>query len=151
ATAEALVALGRELSASLDRRQALVRIPEMAATAAGCDFAVLSTWDRESATVRILGAHGFSAETTQQLLRLPINTARAAFSAALARDGYIEVTHPQQLSELPAGLMEQWQISSLLARVFGPVDRQLGGLTVGYRQRTGPFSDAQKRLIDGIC
>ncbi len=150
-TAEALVALGRELSATLDRRTVLARIPEMAAAAAGCDFAVLSLWDSESCQARILGACGFSPEATQELLALPLDTAESPFTDAVMQAGYLEIESPQSLPGLPSGLMEHFQVSSLLCCVFGPVEQRVGSLTVGYRGRTVPFSAAQKRLIDGIA
>lgn len=151
ATAEAVVALGRELSATLDRQRVLSRIPEMAATAAGCDFALLSLWDRDTARIQILGTSGFSPESVQQLLNLPLNPAPSGFTDATLRDGYFEVESPQSLPGLAPDLMQHFQASSLLCFIFGPVEQRLGALTVGYRQRTGPFSAAQKRLVNGIA
>jgi len=150
-TAEAVVALGRELSATLDRQQVLSRIPEMAATAAGCDFALLSLWDSDTARVHILGTYGFSPELVQQLSDLSLNTAPSPFTDATVRDGYFEVESPQSLLELAPDLMKHFQASSLLCFLFGPVEQRLGALTVGYRQRTGPFSAAQKRLVNGVA
>ncbi|MFI5394499.1 MAG: GAF domain-containing protein [Candidatus Binatia bacterium] len=151
ATAEALVTLGRDLSARLDRRQALDRIPEMAATAAGVDFAALAFWDRDAQKVRILGAHGFLPGETEQVLQLSLDTQRSALADAALSDGHFEIQQQQPLLLTSPELMKTFRVSSLFCSIFGPVDRRMAILAVGYRNRTGPFSTAQKRLIDGIA
>jgi len=150
ATAEALVAFGRELSASVDRHQAVTRIPEIAATAAGCDFAVLALWDGQTHQARILGVHGFAADATEQLLQLSMDTSESPFARLALDQGYIEIDSPEPLRAWHPGLMQAFPCSSLLCCVFGPVEERMGSLTVGYRTRTGPFSTAQKRLVSGI-
>jgi signal transduction histidine kinase len=149
--AEALVSLGRELSATLDRREVLARLPQMAAEAAGGDFALLSFWDRAAKNIHVVGAYGFSAEATDALLHLTLDAPEPAFTEEFMRQRSFEVQSPQPLPNLPAGLMEQWGVSSILSVYIGPVDERIGSLTVGYRQRTGPFSAAQRRLLSGIA
>lgn len=151
AAAEALVTLGRDLSARLDHRQVVDRIPQMAATAAAADFAVLTSWDRDAHEARIIGVHGFPPDQTEQLLQLSLDTQRSALADAVWHDGHFEIQQPQPLLLASPDLMKTFRVSSLFCSIFGPVDRRMGSLTVGYRNRTGPFSAAQKRLIDGIA
>ena len=151
ATAEALVAVGHELSATLDRRQVLARLPQMAATAAACDFAILAIWDPRAQRVRILGAHGFSPPETESLLNLSLHTTSATFTDVFSAAGLLEIPTPQALPQLSPTLMEEWGVTSLLSVRFGTTEIQEGSLTIGYRQRTGPFSAAQQRLVSGIA
>jgi signal transduction histidine kinase/transcriptional regulator with GAF, ATPase, and Fis domain len=150
ATAEALVALGRELSATLDQQQVLARIPEIAAKASGCDFAALGFWDRQKETARIVGAYGFPPDLSAELLQLSVHAPVSPLFDELLRQGHFEMPSMQPIAGLPFGLIQHFEVSSLLCALFGPIEHRIGSLTVGYRTRTGAFTAAQKQLLNGI-
>ena len=151
ATAEALLAFGRELSATLDRRQVLARIPEMATEATQCDFALLGLSDPATHRARMLAAHGFAKDAEQELLHLSLDTRNSPFAADALRKGYLEIEQPQPLFAVAPDLMQHFGIGSLFCALFGPVEHRVGSLAVGYWHRTGPFSAAQRQLVTGLA
>ena len=150
-TARTLVALAGELSATLDRDRVLSRIPQMAAEAAGCDFALLGLWARDTGKVRVAGVHGFSPDEARELLETALDVTAVPMTEARLHDGLLEVPSPQALPDLPAAFMARWGIGSVLSVSLGPVEERVGSLTIGHRKRSGPFSAAQRQLLEGIA
>ncbi len=151
ATAEALLAFGQELSATLNHRQVLARIPEMATEATQCDFAFLGFWDPATHRARLLAAHGFATDAEQELLQLSLDTRNSPVAADVLRAGYIEIEQPQPLFTAAPDLMQHFGIGSLFCSLFGPLEQRVGSLAVGYWQRTGPFSTTQRQLVTGLA
>src|SRR5262249_25180290 len=71
--------------------------------------------------------------------------------AALRPDALLELTDPDRQTLMPAAGLRHMETASLLAAPITRGTDIVAVLNSGYRERTGPFSEKQRRIARGIA
>jgi signal transduction histidine kinase len=147
----ALLEVSQEVNARLDRPDLLQRVTRLAVEAVGCDWCTLCVWDEGRRAFRLAANTGWPAHLWAEVDQLEF--ARDQFPIGReARPGeVIELADSAAQDLVPREVLQRWHISSLLAVPMARAGDIIGSVNIGYRERTGPFSDAQRRVVRGIA
>jgi PAS domain S-box-containing protein len=149
--AAALLRVTQTINADLGRADMLEEVTRLAVEVLHCDWGSLYVWDERREAFRLRANAGARPEMRAEVEQIDF-TADSFPIVREARVGQV-LELPDYASQglIPPGLMQRWEIASLLAAPIARGDQVVGSLTVGYRTRTGPFSAKQHRIALGIA
>ncbi len=150
--AGALLRLGQQLAAGLERSDLLDGVAAFAAAELPCDQTSIFTWEVAEEAFRLRASTGLRPEVLEELDALQFTRdSLPIVRAALVPGAMVEIERPEGQLLVPPTLMERWDITSLLV---APIERGagvVGVLVAEHRHRTGPFSVRERRLARGMA
>lgn len=152
--AEIAAALGhvsQVLSRSLGAHDVRAQVTQLARAMLGCDFTTLFLCSGVGGSYQHASTAGGREDVVADLAGLELTPVLLPVLAELRPDTLIEITSPGAHPLVSAALLRRLRTSSVLAAPVALGDRVTGLLAAGYHERTGPFSDRQRRLALGIA
>src|SRR5262249_9449057 len=139
------------LATNLHRPGMLERVNAVAVQAIGCDWSSTFLWDAERRITRMVACAGVRSEVRTELTQLDFSPGRYPAIRAVRPGELLEITDARAQSYLPEALVRRLETSSgLYVPILGGGEI-VGTQVHGYRTRTGPFSERQRRLARGIA
>lgn len=131
----------------LEEVEVLQQIARSAREALDCDWSLVALLDGAGEGFHIAALEGWPPETADEMKLLHLRRGSLALIAEVFDHETVEI--PEPYGNL--ALYQRWNVSSLRIVPMLRAGRVVGALGVGYRQRTGPFSDRQRRISDGVA
>jgi len=142
----ALFRVSRALRESLEEHAVVREIARGARTAVRADWSFVSLYDEHSGALRVAVTEGWPTETAAELQLVDFHPQHYPELQPLLAHQTVEVREPPR-DELYA----RWQVSSFMSVPMVRANRLIGAVTIGYRERRGPFSARQRRIGEGIA
>jgi signal transduction histidine kinase len=149
--AAALLRVGQTLNAHVDRPDLLERVTQLAVEALGCDSSYLFLWDDRRGAFRLGASVGMHPDLRAVIEHIEFPRGALPAMPALRRGGLVEIEDATEPSEVPAELLQRFEVASVLNAPILRRGELIGVLTGSFRQRVGPFSSKQRRLALGIA
>lgn len=152
--AEVAAALGhvsRVLSRSLGADDVRAQVTQLTRTLLACDFASLFLCHGPGNSYQHASTSGGREDVVADLAGLELTPSLLPVLTELRPGALIEIARPDGHPLVSAALLERLRTSSALGAAVALGDRVIGLLAAGYHQRTGAFSDRQRRLVLGIA
>ncbi len=149
--AAALLRMTQALGAHLDAANLLEEVNRMVAAELGCDWCRTRILDEERQAFVLAATVGSPPELAHRLGQLELPLGRLAFLEALKPGEVIEIADVDEQTLLPSDVLRKIGIASSLTTLITRGSRTIGFLAVGYRERRGPFTPRQRRLLLGIA
>jgi signal transduction histidine kinase len=147
----ALLRMTQALGAHLDAPNLLEEVNRMVAAELGCDWCRTRILDEERQAFVLAATVGSPPELAHRLGQLELPLGRLPFLEALRPGEVIEIADVDAQTLLPPDVLRQIGIASSLTTLITRGTRTIGYLAVGYRERRGPFTPRQRRLLLGIA
>jgi signal transduction histidine kinase len=147
----ALLRMTQALGAHLDAPNLLEEVNRMVAAELGCDWCRTRILDEERQAFVLAATVGSPPELAHRLGQLELPLGRLPFLEALRPGEVIEIADVDAQTLLPPHVLRQIGIASSLTTLITRGTRTIGFLAVGYRERRGPFTPRQRRLLLGIA
>ena len=149
--AAALVRMTEALGAHLDSPNLLEQANRMVAAELGCDWCRTRLLDEQRQAFVLAATAGSSPELADTLGRFELPLGRLPFLNALRPGEVLEIADADRQTLLPPHVLHRIGIASSLTTLITRGPRTVGFLAVGYRERCGPFTPRQRRLLVGIA
>jgi len=147
--AQALLHVGETLAHERDQDAILARLNELAVETLQCDWSHTYIWDPVRRRQRLAASAGVPPEVRADIEQFAFPLDRPS-RARDATDEVIEIPDVAAQKFVPCALMLRFQCASSLVTRIVRGDEVIGVLAHGYRERTGPFSQKQRRLAVGL-
>ncbi len=149
--AATLLRVGETLNAHLGQPDMLARVNRLVVESLGCDWGNVWVYDEGQQVYRLHSNVGSSPAVAAELAQLAFarDSFPAVTSISIGQD--IELMDAEGQSLVPPELMHRLETSSAFGVPIRRRDEMIGALVTGYRTRTGPFSNKQRRLSHGIA
>jgi len=149
--AAALAYVGETLSRSLREGNVPAQVTQLAVNELECDFATLFLLDQQSQSFRHAATSGGRDEVVADLIGLDITPAIVPLFGRLQPGDLVEIPEPESHPLVPAAILRRFYTASALCVPVARGPEIIGVLVSGYHQRTGRFSERQRRLARGIA
>jgi signal transduction histidine kinase len=149
--AAALVRVGQELNAHVDRPDMLERVSALAVEALGCDWSSIYVWDERRLAFRLEASIGTRPEIRTELEQLEFPRDSLPILDVLRPGETLEIADGGEQTLVPAQLLQRLEVASALYTPLARREQIVAVLINGYRTRTGSFSRKQRRLALGIA
>jgi len=146
--AAAVLAVTRDVPASLDAREVAARVARNACTATQSAASAVLLWDAEHELFRVAAVAGGGEGPDVQQLELSARAA-AALQGALG-EGMADIPRAVLADPVLDALMQRWNASAVLAARLQRGDRLLG-LLIAARRSAAPASAKACRILSGIA
>jgi PAS domain S-box-containing protein len=144
----ALLQVARAIRESLEEAEVLAQITKSTREVQGCDWTFVSLWDEQLAALRIVAMEGMSTELAEEARLMEFRPGDIPEADALYAQQPVEIADTQSY---PNVVYRRWNISSFLAFPMVRGGHLIGTISAGYRQRCGPFSYRERRIMEGIA
>ncbi len=150
AISAALLRASQALTKSLDPRDILARLNDIARDALHSDFSATLLLDERRRMYRIAAACGTDPDTLDEVRDFEFPPNSSPIFARTAQQGLVAVEDRDSpfSSRL---LMERWHVASFLSADLRRAGSSVGLLVVGFNDRTGPFSQREMLLVRSIA
>jgi signal transduction histidine kinase len=149
--AAALLEVAQTLDVNLGAPDMLERVNDLALGVVGTDMAGIYIWNDDTAAFRLQTSRGVPQVVLNEIAGLEFTVDSLPIVGVLRAGEPIEITAPEGQDLIPAELLRRWQLSSVLYTPLVRRGETLGLVTYAYKQRTGAFSNRQRRLATGIA
>jgi PAS domain S-box-containing protein len=149
--AAALLHVAETINVHLGEPDLLGRVARLSVEALGCDWSSLWVRDPRGETFRLAATAGGRDDLVASTQHLELSADDFPIVRALRPDTLLELTDPDSQTLLPPALMRHWEAASFLAAPIARGSDVIGVLNGGYRTRTGPFSEKQRRIARGVA
>ncbi len=148
--AQALLHVGEELAHVRDQDATLARLNELAVETLQCDWSHTYIWDPARRRHRLAACAGVPPEVRSEIEQLAFPLERQSRVREII-DEVVEIPDVAAQRFVPCGLMLRCGAASSLVSRIVRGEEVIGVLAHGYRERTGPFSQKQRRLAAGLA
>ncbi len=150
AISAALLRAAQALTKSLDPRDILGRLNDIARDALHSDFSATLLLDERRGMYRVAAASSTESDTLDEVRDFEFPPNSSPIFARIAQQGLVAVEDRDSpfSSRL---LMERWHVASFLSADLRREGASVGLLIVGFSDRTGPFSQREMRLVRSIA
>ncbi|MFN8543741.1 MAG: ATP-binding protein [Candidatus Binatia bacterium] len=149
--AAALAEVGQVLSANLRQPDMLERVNTVAVRALGCDWSTTFLWDAERRSTRLVAGVGVRPEIRTEVAALEFGIDRYPMVRMVRPGQLLEIADRDGQSVIPPDVLRRMEASSALCAPICCGTKVVGTQIHGYRERTGAFSERQRRLATGIA
>ncbi len=149
--AATLVRVGETLNAHLGRPDMLERVNRLVVESLGCDWSSIFVYDEAHQAFRLHSNVGSSPAVVAELAELEYPWGSLPLLDALRPGAVLEMAGTGDQDLVPPDLMRRLEVASSLCAPICCREEIIGTLSSGYRTRTGPFSNKQRRLALGIA
>jgi signal transduction histidine kinase len=146
-----LLRLHQIIHARASESEQIQQINAFAVEALECDFSSTYLLDAERDVYHLAGNVGASERVQQEFPHVEFPRGSIPILDVLEPNHLFEIADIEEQELFPVVLLRSLNVSSMLIIAIEGRDGIVGALTYGYRTRTGPFSDRQRRLAAGIA
>jgi signal transduction histidine kinase len=148
--AAALLHVSETLSRHLSEPDLLHRLTRVAVEALGCDWGSTFVWQEERQAYVLGGLCDAPPGARDEIPAVEFRPADLPLQH-LAPGRLVEIEDAAAQALIPPPLLARWEVAS---EIIAPIDRDgrvVGALCLAYRERRGPFSERERRLVRGIA
>jgi PAS domain S-box-containing protein len=142
----ALLRVTRAIREPLEQAEVLREIARGARDAVQCDWAFVALRGAAHDALRVVAAEGWPHAFDAELRLIEFDPETFPELRPLLAQQTIEVPQPPR-----EALYSRWQVSSFLSAPMVRAGRLTGAISVGYRQRRGPFSARERRIAEDVA
>jgi signal transduction histidine kinase len=146
-----LLHVGQTLAGRLGRADVLDEVARLTMEALACEWCSIYVLDERRGAFRLRANAGARPELRAEVEQIEFMPNAFPIVSAARPGEVLELPDCTQQTLIPPALMARWEISSLLGVAVFREDQVVGSMIAGYRQRTGPFSERQRRVALGIA
>jgi signal transduction histidine kinase len=149
--AATLLKVTETLSAHLGKDDMLAQVNRYAVDAVGCDWSSTFLFDSGRGVYRLAANAGSSPQVRETLEQTEFTPDSLPLLRGFRTGTLVELEDPERQALVPSNLLRRTETASALYAPIGRGTRIVGVLVNGYRTRTGPFSEKQRRVTLGIA
>ncbi|HWP64302.1 MAG TPA: ATP-binding protein [Candidatus Limnocylindria bacterium] len=149
--ASALLYAGETLSAHLNQPYMVDRLTCRAVEAVGCDWGATFVWDETGSRFVLGGSFGIPPEVHAEIDHMDVGGELAAAVRGPWTGALVELNDRRASTLISPAVLERWGVTAALCAPIARRGEVIGALCLGWRGRSGPFTERQRRLALGIA